>query len=105
MNITFASGDVRPVHTAMVDAARGKNVWVVRGGELVGQFADSGLLDETIIGVAPVTLGAGASLLRRRLLSLLLSLTTWTGGRLRVPDLHVHPFRCSLTPLRRLLGR
>jgi hypothetical protein len=31
----------------------------VGGGELVGQFADRGLLDEIILGVAPVTLGAG----------------------------------------------
>jgi dihydrofolate reductase len=66
-NITFASGDVGPVHEAMVEAARGKNVWLVGGGELVGRFADLGLLDEVILGIAPVTLGAGAPLLPRRL--------------------------------------
>jgi dihydrofolate reductase len=32
-NITFVSGDVRPVHKAMVEAANGKNVWIVGGGE------------------------------------------------------------------------
>jgi dihydrofolate reductase len=74
VDITFASDDVRPVHAAMVDAARGKNVWLVGGGELVGQFADCGLLDEIILGVAPVMLGAGAPLLPRRLLSSRLSL-------------------------------
>jgi len=33
----------------------------------VGQFADAGLLDEILVGVAPVTLGGGAPLLPRRL--------------------------------------
>jgi dihydrofolate reductase len=66
-DITFVNGDVRPVHEAMVAAAQGKNIWLAGGGELVGAFADEGLLDEIILGVAPVTLGAGAPLLPRRL--------------------------------------
>jgi riboflavin biosynthesis pyrimidine reductase len=33
----------------------------------VGQFADRGLLDEILVGIAPVTLGGGAPLLPRRL--------------------------------------
>jgi dihydrofolate reductase len=74
-NITFVSGDVRPVHEAMVAAARGKNIWLTGGGELVGAFADQGLLDEVILGVAPVTLGAGAPLLPRRLSSSRLTLS------------------------------
>jgi dihydrofolate reductase len=68
-DIRLVSGDVRPVHRAMVDAAAGRNVWLVGGGELVGQFADHGLLDEIILSVAPVTLGAGAPLLPRRISS------------------------------------
>jgi dihydrofolate reductase len=66
-DIRFVSGDVRPVHAEMVETAAGKNVWLVGGGELVGQFADHGLLDEIILGVAPVTLGSGAPLLPRRI--------------------------------------
>jgi dihydrofolate reductase len=65
--IEFVSGDVVPVHANMVEAAAGKNVWIVGGGDLVGQFADKGLLDEVIVSIAPVTLGAGAPLLPRRL--------------------------------------
>jgi dihydrofolate reductase len=65
-DIAFARGDVTPVHAEMVAAARGKNVWIVGGGDLVGQFADAGLLDEVIVYIAPVTLGAGAPLLSRR---------------------------------------
>lgn len=64
-DLRFVRGDVRPVHRAMVEAAGGKNVWLVGGGELVGRFHDHGLLDELIIQVAPVTLGAGAPLLPR----------------------------------------
>ena len=74
-NLTFVQGDVRPVHAAMVEAAQGRNIWIVGGGELAGAFADAGLLDELILGVAPVTLGAGAPLLPRRMTSQRLKLT------------------------------
>lgn len=66
-DIRFVRGDVRPVHEQMVAAAGGKNVWIVGGGELVGQFHDHGLLDELIITIAAVTLGGGAPLLPRRI--------------------------------------
>lgn len=66
-DITFTSDDVPAVHEQMTKAADGRNVWVVGGGDLAGQFADHGLLDEVIVYVAPVTLGAGAPLLPRRL--------------------------------------
>lgn len=64
-DIRFVHGDVRLVHQEMVKAANGKNVWIVGGGELVGQFHDHGLLDEIIVSLASVTLGAGAPLLPR----------------------------------------
>jgi dihydrofolate reductase len=66
-NIAFVQGDVAPVHAQMADAAGDQNIWLVGGGELVGSFADRQLLDEIIVGVAPVTLGRGAPLLPRRL--------------------------------------
>jgi dihydrofolate reductase len=65
--IEFASGDVAAVHAEMVRAAGERNVWIVGGGDLAGQFADAGLLDEVIVSIAPVTLGAGAPLLPRRI--------------------------------------
>jgi dihydrofolate reductase len=64
--VEFVSGDVAPIHAEMVAAAEGRNVWIVGGGDLVGQFADAGLLDEVIVYIAPVTLGAGAPLVARR---------------------------------------
>jgi dihydrofolate reductase len=54
------------VHRDMVDAAGDRNVWIVGGGNLAGQFADAGLLDEVLAMIAPVTLGGGAPLLPRR---------------------------------------
>ena len=72
VDLRFVSGDVRPVYDEMV-AARDGNVWLVGGGDLVGQFDDAGLLDEIQLGMRPVTLGAGAPLLPRRILSSRLS--------------------------------
>jgi dihydrofolate reductase len=65
--LSFVHGDVGPVHAAMTAAVGDKNIWLVGGGEFVGQFADRQLLDEILVGIAPVTLGAGAPLLPRRL--------------------------------------
>lgn len=66
-DIRFVHGDVRPVHEQMKQAAAGKNVWIVGGGDLVGQFHDAGLLDEIIVQVGSVTLGEGKPLLPRRI--------------------------------------
>lgn len=68
-NLHFVQGDVRPVHAAMLQAAGGKNLWVVGGGDLAGQFYDAGLLDEMLVQVASVTLGQGKPLFPRRLTS------------------------------------
>lgn len=68
-DVRFVRGDVRQVHQEMVKAAAGKNVWIVGGGDLTGQFLDHGLLDEIIVQVASVTLGGGAPLLPRRITS------------------------------------
>lgn len=65
-DIRFASGSVAALHPELVAAADGKDVWVVGGGDLAGQFADAGLLDEVVVSIAPVTLGAGRPLLPRR---------------------------------------
>jgi dihydrofolate reductase len=68
-DIRFVSGDVRSVHRAMVAAAAGKNVWIVGGGDLAGQFYDHGLLDELFVQIGSVTLGAGKPLLPRTITS------------------------------------
>ena len=66
-DIRFVSGPALPVHRHMQAAAQDQNIWLVGGGDLVGQFHDAGLLDEIIVQVASVTLGAGRPLLPRQI--------------------------------------
>lgn len=61
----FTQASLRDVHAEMTAEADGRDLWVVGGGDLAGQFADAGLLDEVWLQYAPVTLGAGAPLLPR----------------------------------------
>lgn len=68
-DIRFVRGDVRPVHAQMRAAAGDRNIWLVGGGDLVGQFYDGGLLDDVIVQVGSVTLGAGRPLLPRQITS------------------------------------
>ncbi|TWT49975.1 hypothetical protein KOR42_37930 [Thalassoglobus neptunius] len=74
--IRFVKGDVSRVHEAMLEEAGGKNIWIVGGGDLAGQFFDAGLLDELIIQVGSVTLGKGKPLFPRMVLSPALQLTS-----------------------------
>jgi dihydrofolate reductase len=74
--IRFVQGDVRLVHPAMRDAAGSKNIWIVGGGDLAGQFYDVGLLDEIIVQVGSVTLARGKQLFPRRVTSPSLRLTS-----------------------------
>ncbi len=66
-DVRFTAADVSEVHAEMAAAAGDRDVWIVGGGDLAGQFADRGLLDEVVASIAPVTLGGGAPLLPRRL--------------------------------------
>jgi dihydrofolate reductase len=68
-DIRFVEGNVRPIHQKMREAALGKNLWVVGGGDLAGQFYDAGLLDELIVQIGSVTLGSGKPLLPRHIAS------------------------------------
>jgi dihydrofolate reductase len=77
-DIRLVQGDVRPVYDEM-RSTRDGDVWIIGGGDLVGQFDDAGLLDRVILGMCPVTLGAGAPLLPRRI----------TSKRMRVTDVRL----------------
>ena len=66
-DIRFSTAPPAEVHAAAVDAAGGRDIWLVGGGELVGQFHDAGFLDEVHVQYAPATLGSGAPLLPRRI--------------------------------------
>ena len=77
-DVRFVQGDVAPVHQQMLAVANSKNVWIVGGGELAGQFLDHGLLDELIVQVMPVVLGSGLPLLPRAVVTPALKLTSAT---------------------------
>lgn len=65
-DVRFTQEPVPEVHAAMRAAAGDRNIWLVGGGDLVGQFLDHGLLDQIQVTVMPVLLGRGAPLLPRR---------------------------------------
>ena len=65
--VEFHAGSIRDLWDDLVRAAGVKDVWVVGGGDVVGQFADEGLLDEIRVSIAPATLGSGKPLLPRRI--------------------------------------
>jgi dihydrofolate reductase len=55
------------LYDQMIAAAGERNLWIVGGGNVASQFADEGLLDEVLVTVVPVVLGAGKPLFDRRL--------------------------------------
>ncbi|ENW91701.1 dihydrofolate reductase family protein [Acinetobacter dispersus] len=64
-NIHFVQGDITPVYAEIQSIIEDKNIWIVGGGELAGQFYDANLLDELIIQIGSVTLGKGKALFPR----------------------------------------
>ncbi|MCH8493914.1 MAG: dihydrofolate reductase family protein [Idiomarina sp.] len=73
-DIRFVRGDVRKAHAQMMTVAGPKNIWIVGGGDLAGQFYDAKLLDELIVQIGSVTLGKGKQLFPRRVTEPALSL-------------------------------
>ncbi|WP_182050111.1 dihydrofolate reductase family protein [Changpingibacter yushuensis] len=66
-DVRLVRGKVDQLCGEILEAAGGADVWVVGGGDVAGQFADAGLLDEIWLQFAPVTLGSGQPLLPRNL--------------------------------------
>lgn len=67
VDVRVADAPVTDLYEEMIGAAGGGNLWVVGGGNVASQFADAGLLDEVLLTVVPVVLGAGKPLFDRRL--------------------------------------
>lgn len=65
-DVTFLRGNVADALPQQRAAAGEKDIWVVGGGDLAGQFLDAGALDEIAVSIAPVLLTGGAPLLPRR---------------------------------------
>jgi dihydrofolate reductase len=65
VDVRVADAKVADLNDEMMDAAGGGNLWVIGGGNVASQFADAGLLDELLVTVVPVVLGAGKPLFDR----------------------------------------
>lgn len=65
-DIRFVQGDIPHQHEVLRKLAGDKNIWLVGGGELVGQFFDYGLLDEMHIQTVAVFLNEGKKLFARK---------------------------------------
>ncbi len=66
-DVRIVRGDVADLYEEMVASAAGRNLWIVGGGNVASQFADAGRLDELLVTVVPVVLGAGKPLFDRPL--------------------------------------
>jgi dihydrofolate reductase len=67
VDVRIVNASVEDLYDEMIAAAGKRNLWVVGGGNVASQFADKGLLDEMLVTVVPVVLGAGKPLFDRRL--------------------------------------
>lgn len=65
-DITFARGDIEEWVPELARDAAGKDVWVMGGGALAGQFVDAEKLDELRLFSIPVILGGGRPLFAMR---------------------------------------
>lgn len=65
-DIHFAQGDILAQHQEIIKLASGKNIWLMGGGDLVGQFYDHGLVDEMHIQTIAVFLNEGKKLFSRK---------------------------------------
>ena len=66
-DVRFVTGPVAEALPEIMAAAGEKDVWVVGGGDLAGQFLDIDALDELVITLAPALLTGGAPMLPRNL--------------------------------------
>jgi dihydrofolate reductase len=62
VDVRVVEGPIGQHAESMMESAGDRTLWVVGGGNVASQFADEGLLDELIVTVVPVVLGAGKTL-------------------------------------------
>jgi dihydrofolate reductase len=64
-NVQFTSETAKAC-ARRLRAQRGKNVWMMGGGQLIGSFLDAGEIDEFDLHVIPVLIGKGIPLIAPR---------------------------------------
>ena len=63
--VEFITGDIGSFAKRLREQ-RGKNIWMMGGGEIIASFLDEGAIDEFIISVVPVFIGDSIPLIARR---------------------------------------
>jgi dihydrofolate reductase len=61
-DIRFHDGPVADIHDEMLAAAGERDLWVVGGGPVASELVAAGLLDELLVTIVPIILGAGKPL-------------------------------------------
>jgi dihydrofolate reductase len=67
VDVRIVNAKVADLYEQLMTAAGERNLWIVGGGNVASQFADEGLLDEVLVTVVPVVLGAGKPLFDHRM--------------------------------------
>jgi dihydrofolate reductase len=84
--VEFISEEIGEL-SARLQTSKGKDIWLVGGGELIAAFLDAGQIDEFIIHVIPVFIGEGIPLIQPRHRSIplkLLAAKTYADGVVRL---------------------
>jgi dihydrofolate reductase len=63
--VEFVNGAIGPF-VAALRAQRGKDIWLMGGGDLIASFLDEQAIDEFVISVVPVFIGEGIPLIAPR---------------------------------------
>lgn len=63
--VEFISGTVR-AFAQRLKHEKGRNIWLMGGGEIIASFLDEGAIDEFIVSIVPVFIGEGIPLLAPR---------------------------------------
>ena len=63
--VEFIHGDVRAFAKRMKQE-KGKNIWLMGGGDVIASFLDAGAIDEFIVSIVPVFIGEGIPLIAPR---------------------------------------
>lgn len=74
-DVRLVNGSVQEFLQEIREVAGEKNIWVLGGGELLGQFFDIDAIDSLALTVAPAALSGGAAILPRTIGSDRLELT------------------------------
>jgi dihydrofolate reductase len=62
-NVVFVSGDI-PGFVAELKYTKGKNIWLFGGSEIIHPLIQENLVDEMMLAIHPLLLGAGIPLFR-----------------------------------------